>query len=121
MLQDTGVTGHQGRNRKPENLPEREVPRHHGEDDPQWLEVDGAFAVDRVDGEARQKMRRLLGVIPAEERALLDFSDRGADRLSHLEGHELSVLTLPGNENLRSVPHADSARFQFAQSIRAER
>src|SRR5690606_33616422 len=42
VLQEPDIPCHEGRGRKPENLPEGIVPRHHSENRSQWLVADVA-------------------------------------------------------------------------------
>jgi len=46
---------------------------------------------------------RVLGVVVAEPRALLDLADGLADRFPHLLGHRLRVLPLVLAEDVRGV------------------
>ncbi len=109
VLQEPDVAGHQRRRGEAEDLPEGEVPGHHGEDRPERVVADeaaGGVGRDRLLGE---EALGVLGVVPADRGALLGLSDAGADGLAHLEGHATAPLGLARLENLRGLRHPGRA------------
>jgi hypothetical protein len=95
VLQDADVSGHQGWRGEAEHLPQREVPRHDGEDDTERFEDGvrfGAFGGDDVWCEVRLGVVR---IVIADPRALLDLGMALRQRLAHLLGHqpcEIAIL-----------------------------
>jgi hypothetical protein len=74
--------------REAEHLPERKVPRHHRQHDPERVERhEGVGAVDR-DLRARQVVGRAIGEVLAGRGALVDLGPAVGDRLAHLVGHQ---------------------------------
>jgi len=91
MLQDRAVPRGERRGGKAKHLPERKIPRHDGEHDPERLEADVAalrVALARLVG---QEGGRVLGVVLARPAALLRLRPSLGERLSHLQGHGTSV------------------------------
>ena len=62
MLQDAGIARHQSRRGKAEDLPERKVPGHHGQDHTQRLEGHKTPAGLGLHDFWREELRRLLGI-----------------------------------------------------------
>ena len=88
VLEQHRVPGEEVGGRTPDDLPEREVPGHDGEDRPDGIEphVRGAavgFVVARA-----ERLLRGLGVVLRDPRALFCLGDSLGERLSHLESHE---------------------------------
>src|SRR5690606_23519348 len=85
-----------------EDLPVREVPRHHGQHRPEWLvgdEAPSGFALARRVGE---EAGGVVGVVAARPGALLRLGDGLRDRLAHLARHPLGV---PAAVALQEVGH----------------
>src|SRR5687768_18039701 len=90
-FEKAAVSRHECGGREPEYLPEREVPRHHGEDRSDGIEADVALRCIRDDLLGRQISLRVLGVVTAYGRALPDLGHRRADRLPHLQSDRAAV------------------------------
>jgi hypothetical protein len=119
MLEHDPVAGHQAGSAGSEDLPEREVPRHDGEDDAERL-------VRHVAGERLGRDRRIgqvlacvLGVVLAGERALGDLRLRLGDRLAHLRGDEGCVALDPAAKELSDPPHRHGALLDAHRPPRA--
>jgi hypothetical protein len=105
VLEQPHVAGGERRRGEPHGLPEREVPRHHGEHHAERLVVHPADAARVVDERlGRDDRGPVLGVVPAARRALGHLVPRGLDRLAHLERHEPRELLPPGVEHRRGAP-----------------
>ena len=107
MFEDGCVAGHESWRRETNDLPERKVPRHDGEDDPERLERDDApprvranLLVGKVAGGVQREM---LGA----ERAFLDLGLRLVDRLSHLERRQARVPVGALSEERGERAHRD--------------
>src|SRR2546430_1371063 len=107
VFEDGCVAGHESWRRETKDLPERKVPRHDREDDPERLESDDApprvranLLVGEVAGGAPREM---LGA----ERAFLDLGLRLVDRLSHLERRQARVAVGALSEERGERAHRD--------------
>ena len=102
VLEERRVARHQRRPGEADDLPEREVPRHHGEDDPDRLVADDVAPVARVDGLVGEDAGRGLGEVLARRGALLDLEAGLGERLAHLRHDELrqllGALAQPGRD-----------------------
>ena len=78
VLEQADVAGRQRRRREADHLPEREIPRHHGEHDAERLERDVAALVRRLRPARRRESGGVVGVEAAARRALRRFLDRRA-------------------------------------------
>jgi hypothetical protein len=99
VLQERDVARHERRRREAHDLPEREVPRHHGEDRAERLVTHEAVAGVGRDALVGEEALRVLGVEAADPGALFDFADRSPDRLAHLERHRLGETPLVALED----------------------
>ena len=112
VLEQADVPGGERRRGEPNDLPEREVPRHHGQHDAERLERDVALVRRRTSTRSSARNARgVVGVVAASGRALHGFLDRGFDRLAHLERHEPAVLELALLEQLGGAPKHGDALF----------
>ena len=75
MFEHANIPCHQGRRRKPKDLPKRKIPRHNCEDGSQWLIADIASPGIRRYGLFAQKFLALFRVETAPARAFLNFVD----------------------------------------------
>ena len=100
VLEEPCVPGRECRGGEPEDLPEREVPRHDRQDDAQRLIAGPAAGPGRRNGLVGQCLWALLGVVLADPGALLDLGQGLGDRLAHLRHHQvgqrLLALAQPG-------------------------
>ena len=107
MFEEGCVAGHESWRRETNDLPERKVPRHDREDDPERLESDDAPPRVRANllvGEvAGGVQREMLGA----ERAFLDLGLRLVDRLSHLERRQARVPVGALSEERGERAHRD--------------
>ena len=97
VLQQPDVAGHQGGGGEAHHLPEREIPRHDGQDRPERLIADVGVLGAHSAGVARlvgEVPGGVLGVIPAGAGALGDLLPGGGQRLAHLGGHHGRDLVL---------------------------
>jgi len=106
VFEDAAVSCHQGRRREAKDLPEREVPRHHREDDAERLERDERLRVLDRDVLASEVASGVRREVLAGARALVDFGDAVADRLAHLGGHQRGELVAPRAQHVRGLRHA---------------
>ncbi len=124
MLEQSGVTRHQGGRGEPDDLPEREVPGHHREDG-----TEGAVAHHGADRTGVADVGG-VGVLVGEQRlgvlrvpahglgALRGLRARLGHRFAHLRGHGAGDAVLVGVEQvgggehpLRAVREAGAAVF----------
>jgi len=106
VLQDHGVAAHQGRRRRPEELPVGEVPGHHGQDDAQRLVLDVTLGRVGWHLHRRQQLGAVLRVPIDAPRALLDLGSGLHQRLAHLLGGEGGEARLLLAEELRDLRQA---------------
>src|SRR5215211_5768734 len=105
VLQEDDVAGHERRGDVPEDLPEREVPRHDGEYGTQRLVADegpGALDLRLLVGE---KTLGVLGVVAAAAGALLRLGGSRRERLAHLARHQAAELLGLFLQDLRRPQH----------------
>jgi len=114
VLQDRTVAGHERRRGEANDLPEREIPRHHREDEAERLERDETLSRVRLRRLVREEALRVLGVKVAVPRALLELGQRLADRLAHLEGDEACILVGALAQHRRQRAHRYGALVEGA-------
>ena len=121
VLQHARVPGHHRGRGEAEDLPEREVPRHHGEDHAERLERHVALRDASVaSGSGDEEGVGVLGVVPADPGALLRLGDPLRDGLSHLARHEEREGVLPLVEErsrLGASAFARSAKLEPAPRL----
>src|SRR3712207_1142058 len=88
VLQEDHVPGHQRRGGVPEDLPEREVPRHDGEYGAQRLVADVGPRTLELYFLVGHKPLGVLGVVAAAAGALLRRGGGCRERLAHLARHQ---------------------------------
>lgn len=88
VFEEQGVARHESGRGGAEELPERIIPRHDGEDDAEGLEDDGGVyrGADGVDG--TEEMRGVLGVEIATQGAFIDLGEGVGARFAHLGGDD---------------------------------
>jgi hypothetical protein len=121
VLQEADITGHEGGGREPEELPEREVPWHDGENGPDRLIRDPAPVRRGVHGPLGDEIGGVIRVEPARPRALLRLGLRGAEGLSHLPRHQLGPPAAVGLEDVGRATHPAGSLLQAGAAIRQER
>ena len=84
MLEQHHVARAERREPGAKRLPEREVPRHHGQDHAQRLEANVALGRCAFDGLVGQQPLRILSDPAGRPRALFDLGLGLDDRLAHL-------------------------------------
>ncbi|MNV69538.1 hypothetical protein D3C71_1624530 [compost metagenome] len=87
MLEQRDIAGHQARCQEADHLPEREIPRHHGQHATDGLVGDVAalrFGGDRL---RREVIGRVIGVVLAGGGAFFDLGQGLAAQLAHFGGH----------------------------------
>ena len=109
VFQQADVAGHQAGSDETEDLPEREVPGHDGENDAERLVTDEALGSGGRNDFVGDKFCGVLGVITAAQGALFGFGDGGAESFAHFEGHEAADWFLFGFENVRGFEHPAGA------------
>eukprot|EP00906_Rhabdomonas_costata_P017519 RCo025295 len=92
VLEDHCVPRGQPTRGLPENLPEREVPRHNDQDAPHRAEGDVAGVHPGGHMLWGQELLPILRVVLADQGTLLHLAQALADGLAHLSGHQLGVL-----------------------------
>ncbi|MNO41534.1 hypothetical protein D3C76_317090 [compost metagenome] len=86
MLEHIGVAGEQSRNGAAQYLPDREVPRHHGENRAQRTVLDTRLVVWNRSGFRGEHGWAIAGVPFTELRAFFDFPACLGYRLAHFQG-----------------------------------
>src|SRR5207237_5289536 len=87
MFEQANVTGHQCGRGETEYLPERKIPGHHGENDPERLIPNETLGRVRLNVLIGQMAFSVLSVVTTNPRALLSFLQCGVDWLAHLAPH----------------------------------
>ena len=105
VLQDYRITGHEGRNRTAENLPEGKVPGHDRQYQPQRPERDSRPGSRHCPPVRRQGSGGMVSVVVACPCALFQLGTPLRQRLSHLEGHQFGVFSCVQAQNLCSFIH----------------
>src|SRR5262249_7633946 len=112
VLEHATIARHQMRRRKPQHLPEWEIPRHDRQNDAEWIkghERPGRRLGPCMTGAhvAWNRLQKSLGVFSkvfACERALLELGQRVGYTLAHLVGHQFGIaITVPADDLCR--PH----------------
>ena len=106
VLEQHPVARDQGGSRRAHHLPEREVPRHDREHQPQRREGHVAAPGLGLDRLVLQEAGTVAGVVLAAERALLHLGGGLAQRLAHLHGHDFGQMALAGAEANGELGHA---------------
>ena len=91
MLQDAGIARHQSRRGKAEDLPERKVPGHHGQDHTQRLEGHKTPAGLGLHDFWHEELRRLLGIKVTDPGTLLHFYPSIFHWFAHLLRREQGI------------------------------
>src|SRR5262245_31878102 len=112
VFQDRGIARHQIRGREAEDLPEREIPRHHGQYDANGIERYEAIAHLRGNRLALQEPCGVLRVEVASDRAFLRLCDTLWDRLAHFSCHQESVVARVVAQQLPCPAHEFSAMIK---------
>src|SRR4249919_1164477 len=85
MFEQSDIAGHQGWRSEAENLPERKIPRHDREHDPERLPAHRAARGGSLDHFLLEKALGVLPIISTADGALAHFIARRSDRLPHFE------------------------------------
>jgi len=86
VFEQADVAGHERGRKEAEDLPEREVPWHDGEDDADGVPADVGGRVFAIDGAGFEEGSGVGGEVAAGGGALLDFEAGGGKGLAHLGG-----------------------------------
>ena len=116
VLQDAAVARHQGRCGKAEHLPERKVPRHHGEHHAERIEGDERFCALDLDGLSREIACGVVREMVAGAGALVDLGTAVGEGLAHLARHKLGELVAPRAQHVAGRPHEASPRVEVGAS-----
>src|SRR5262249_49163291 len=103
------IAGHQRRRSKADDLPEREIPGHHGENDTERLERNEAPRTLDAHVLAGEKGMRVLGEEVAAERATCDFRDSITPWLSHFLGAQARIASRTLAQQPRALAHGYGA------------
>src|SRR6185436_1311532 len=87
VFEKTNVTCHQCWCGETQHLPEREVPRHHGEHRTDWLKAHEAFFCVSLHDNVRKMIVGIFRIVSTNPGALLSFANRSFDWFAHLRGH----------------------------------
>src|SRR5438552_4283085 len=109
VLEHGSVPGHERGSREPDDLPEREVPRHDREHHTERLERDDAPPRVRADLLVGEVARGVLGEMVGAEGAFLDLGLRLDDGLPHLERREPGVTLGALSEECRERAHRNGS------------
>ena len=112
VLEQSRIAGHEARGRKSEHLPEREIPRHHGENDADRIERDKALARLGQHRFAGQELGGVVGIEGTAERAFLHLGDAVANRLSHLLRHQPAEVLGVLAQGLGRLAHQPSTLIE---------
>ena len=96
VLEQAHVARHQRGREKAEDLPERKIPRHHGEHGADGLIADEARGTAEIDRLIGEQALGVLHVVAAGNGALGGFLARGFERLAHFERHDAAEGVLLG-------------------------
>ena len=116
VLEQADVAGHERGSEETEDLPEREVPGHDGEDYADGVVADiasfvllKAVGVVGGDGFRGEDAGGVIGEVTAGGGALLYFLPRGDEGLAHLGGHQGGELFEVGIEERGEAAHPEDA------------
>ena len=112
MFEQPGIARHQGWRCESENLPEGEVPRHHGQHRAEWQVAHKALARFGLDGSVGKIPLGMAGIVTADRCALLDFGNGAGQRLAHFFGKHSPVVVGFGFKQIGYLVHALSARVE---------
>jgi hypothetical protein len=87
VLEEADVASHERWREEAEDLPEREVPRHDGEDDAEGIVADVGLFVLGLVVLGGEDLRGVIGVEAAASGALGDLRAGGGEGLAHLGCH----------------------------------
>jgi hypothetical protein len=99
VLEQDAVAGHQGGDGEAHDLPDGEVPRHHGQDESGGLVGHPGLCPVDLDALVGEDAGALPGVVLGRDGRLLDLALGLADRLSHLgdgQGGEMVLVLAQG-------------------------
>ena len=109
VFQQADIARHQGRAKKPEDLPEGKVPRHDREYDAQRIPAHVAVVAFGRDGLFLQNACGVIGVVAAADGAFEHFAAGGEQRFAHLGGEQGGKLFHLVLENAGQLAHAQRA------------
>ena len=95
MFEQTHIAGGDGRRSEAEDLPERKVPRHHGEHDTQGLIHDATACSITLNQFISEKRRAMFGVEATDPGTFFDLGAGLTDELPHLQGDQARQLIAP--------------------------
>ncbi len=99
VLEHGAVAGHERRRGEAEDLPEREVPRHHREHDAERVVGDEGLRPAEVDRLAGEVFFCRIGEVVAVGGAFFHFGAAILEGLAHLGRHDLGELALPAAQH----------------------
>ena len=120
MLEQADVAGHESGSGEADDLPERIVPGHDGEDGADGTVADEAFFGAGFDDFVGEYLFGVLGVIAAGGGALYGLGDGGFVGLAHFEGHEMSEFIFVAFEDLGGFQHAAGALGEGSLALGVE-
>ena len=95
VLEQSGISGHQGRRREAEHLPEGEIPRHDRQHDPDRIEAQVAQHGLGLHPFGRQEVFCVIGIIAAQPGTFGDLAARFGNGFSHFQRDEAGEFFLP--------------------------
>ena len=103
MLEQPNISGQDCRSEKTKDLPEGEIPRHHGKDGPQRIKTQPGVKAADLNRLVPQKSFPVLGIVTAASGAFLHLGFRCSQRLAHLKRDQTAKPVHIPVENLRDA------------------
>ncbi|MCR5875727.1 hypothetical protein LRS10_17075 [Phenylobacterium sp. J426] len=113
VLEEPGIAGHQGRCGEAEDLPEREIPRHHRQHRAEGAIDDlGALGAGKLEILLGEVGAGMVGEPIAGRRALFHLGATVGEDLAHLGAHQLGQMVLAIAQDLACGAHQAGALLE---------
>ena len=112
MFQQIAIPRQQNRYRTAQNLPQREVPRHNGENRAQRTILNHRIVIFHLSGFGRQHGRAVFRIPVAEIRGFRHFTTRLGNRFAHLKADHLRHLFGAGAQRVTDFTQSIGALFK---------